>query len=384
MLQSLLFYIFFFGIFLFFPMIICIRNCYFAFKYPHMTFEERAAHKYHKVSERKNDMAVILLGALFSYLWTDLFLIGFRTTSIDYDEPAYVGYFHNVLHSEYGITVKITLFIALVSLTVIASFNAEKISPLPQALCFGFTVLGEILFSFVIIQFSINYSVFIIPLAFYLVNLIIVTAKLTRRYIMAYLEYKENHDTVYRFKIAEKLEAKLTSAAALTAFHFLMILPAVLILVILYVILGQGPDGVIKAFTMTADWTFSKQIPPPPIDYEGHYLCTVAAGGHEKIVKPVRYGKRRGETIVVNRQLLVSNAFEDLIMERVPRFHRIIRGFYDKHGYPVSKYITTRTRADVVYFVMKPLEWLFILFLYTFDTHPENRIVVQYSDYYKK
>ena len=384
MLQNLFAFILLFGIFLIFPTMLCIRNCYFTFRYPHMTLEERAAHKYHKVSEKKNDMAVILLGAFFSYIWIDCFLKTFRVTSHDYYEPSYVGYYHNVLHSEYGITVKITLIIALVSLTVIAAFDAEKIPPLPQALCFGFTVLGEILFCFVIIQFANNYNIFVFPPAFYLVNLIIVTAKLTRRYIKAHLGYKASHDTVYRFKISEKLEKRLSSAASLTAFHFIMILPAALILIILYVLLGQGPDGVIKAFTMTADWTFSKQIPPPPIDYEGHYLCTVAAGGHEKIVKPVRYGKRRGETIVVNRQLLASNAFEDLIMERTPRFHRAVRGFYDKHGYPVSKLITTRTRADVVYFVMKPLEWLFILFLYTFDTHPENRIAVQYSDYCKK
>lgn len=384
MFQNLLFYIFFFGVFLFFPMILCIRNCYFTFKFPYMSFEERAAHKYYKVSEKKNDMAVILLGALFSYLWTEVFLISFRTTSIDYDKPAHVGYFHNVLHSEYGVTVKITLILALVSLVIIAAFDAEKIPPIPQALCFGFTVLGQILFCFVIIQFAINYFVLILPLVFYLVNLIIVTAKLTRRYIVTHLEYKNIHDTAYRFKIAEKLEEKLSSAAALTAFHFLMIFPAALILIMLYVILGQGPDGIIKAFTMTADWTFSQQIPPPPIDYSGHYLCTVAAGGHKKIVKPVRYGKRRGETIVVNRQLLASNAFEDLIMERTPRFHRAVRGFYDKHGYPISKYITTRSRADVIYIVMKPLEWLFILFLYTFDIHPENRIAVQYSDYKRK
>ena len=384
MLQNLLIEIFFFGVFLVFPMILCVRNCYFAFKFPHLTAEEKAAHKYHKLSEKINDLAIIHLGALFSFLWIYIVLLGTRVVSIDYDKPAYVGYFHNVLHSEYGITVKITLFIALVSLTVMASFKPEKIPPLPQALCFGFTILGEILFSFVMIQLGINYSALILPLAFYLGNLLIVTAKLTRRYIVAHLEYKKSHDTVYRFKIAEKLEEKLSGAAALTAFHFLMILPAALILIMLYIILGQGPDGVIRAFTMTADWTFSKQIPPPPIDYEGHYLCTVAAGGHEKIVKPVRYGKRRGETIVVNRQLLASNAFEDLIMERTPRFHRAVRSFYDKHGYPVSRYITTRTRADVVYFIMKPLEWLFILFLYTFDTHPENRIAVQYSDYNKK
>ena len=384
MFQRLLLYVLIVGIFLILPMLLCVRNCFFAFKYPHMNFEERAAHRYQKISERKNDMSVILLGALFSLIWTEFVLISFKVTSIDYDKPAYVGYYHSVLHSEYGITVKITLFIALVSLVIIAAFDAEKIPPLPQALCFGFTVLGEILFCFVIIQFAINYSLLILPLAFYLVNLIIVTAKLTRKYIIAHLEYKESHDTIYRFKLAEKLEEKLSSAATLTAFHFLMIFPAALILIMLYVILGQGPDGIIKAFTMTADWTFSKQIPPPPIDYNGHYLCTVAAGGHKKIVKPLRFGKRRGETIVVNRQLLASNAFEDLILERTPRFHRAVRSFYDKHGYPISKHITTRTRADVVYFVMKPLEWLFILFLYTFDTQPENRIAVQYSDYKKK
>ena len=382
MLQKLFTFVLLFGIFLILPMMLCIRNCYFAFKYPHMTLEERAAHKYHKVSENVNDMAVILLGAFFSFLWA-YFLIGLRTHSVDYDEPAYEGYYHNVLHSEYGITVKITLIIALVALVIIAAFNTKKLPPVPQALCFGFTIIGEILFFFVIIQFFNNYGLYVLPLAFYLVNLIIVTAELTRRYITTHLEYKASHDTVYRFKIAEKLEEKLSSAASLTAFHFLMILPAALILIILYVLLGQGTDGVIKAFTMTADWTFSKQIPPPPIDYEGHYLCTVAAGGHEKIVKPVRYGKRRGETIVVNRQLLASNAFEDFIMEKTPRFHKAVRGFYDKHGYPISKHITTRTRADIVYYVMKPLEWLFILFLYTFDTHPENRIAVQYSDYKK-
>ena len=183
MLSNLFFYIVFFGLFLFFPMILCIRNCYFAFRYPHMTSEERAAHKYHKVSERKNDMAVILMGALFSFLWTDCILISFRVVSCDYDEPAYAGYFHNVLHSEYGVTVKFTLIIALVSLAVIAAFDAERFPPLPQALCFGFTVLGEILFCFLIIQFVKNYNIFVLPLAFYLVNLIIVTAKLTRRYI---------------------------------------------------------------------------------------------------------------------------------------------------------------------------------------------------------
>ena len=80
MLQSLLLYVFIFGVFFIFLIILCIRNCYFAFKYPNLTFEERAAHKYHKISERKKDMAVILLGALFFYLWTVLVLTSFTIT----------------------------------------------------------------------------------------------------------------------------------------------------------------------------------------------------------------------------------------------------------------------------------------------------------------
>jgi len=137
-------------------------------------------------------------------------------------------------------------------------------------------------------------------------------------------------------------------------------------------------DGPVKAFTMTADWTFSTQVPPPPIEYEGHYLCTVAAGGHKEVVKPLRYGKRRGAIIIVNRQLCIANAFEDYIQEKMPKFHKIIRTFYDTYGYPVSKHITTPHRADVIYILMKPLEWIFLLFLYTFDTNPEGRIKRQY------
>ena len=42
-------------------------------------------------------------------------------------------------------------------------------------------------------------------------------------------------------------------------------------------------------------------------------LCTVALRGHEKLVRPTRMGLRRGERIVVNRQLCVANAFEQLL-----------------------------------------------------------------------
>ena len=69
------------------------------------------------------------------------------------------------------------------------------------------------------------------------------------------------------------------------------------------VLAGQGIDAPVKAFTDTADWTFSQQTPPPPLEYDGHYLCTVAAGGHKRVVKPIRFGRRRGAIIVDRREV---------------------------------------------------------------------------------
>lgn len=141
---------------------------------------------------------------------------------------------------------------------------------------------------------------------------------------------------------------------------------------------GQYPDHVIRAWTETAQWNLSRMKAPQNVQYDEHYLCTVAAGGHKRIVKPIRIGERHGHRIVVNRQLLIANAFEQILEEKTPRMHRAIRNFYDKHGYPLAKHIKTKAAADTVYFIMKPLEILFLLVLYLADAKPENRIAVQY------
>ena len=80
----------------------------------------------------------------------------------------------------------------------------------------------------------------------------------------------------------------------------------------------------------------------------------------------------------MNRQLCIANAFEQLLEERAPKFHRAVRGFYDKTGYPIAKHIRSPYLADCIYFIMKPLEWVFLAVLYLFDPKPENRIAVQY------
>lgn len=157
-----------------------------------------------------------------------------------------------------------------------------------------------------------------------------------------------------------------------------LMIPILGIIIMILCLFGQQPDSAIKAFTETSDWILSRQISPPPVEYDTHYLCTVSLRGHRKLVKPIRYGIRRGEKIVVNRQLCIANAFEQLIMEKTPRFHRVVRNFYDTYGYPISKHITTAWSADFIYLLMKPLEWIFLVVLYLFDTKPENRIATQY------
>lgn len=158
----------------------------------------------------------------------------------------------------------------------------------------------------------------------------------------------------------------------------LAMLPLLAVLSAILLLFGQQPDSVILAFTKTSDWILSKEISPPPVAYDMHYLCTVSLRGHRKLVKPLRYGMRRNEKIVVNRQLCVANAFEQMIQERTPRFHRAVRAFYDNYGYPISKHIRTAFAADIVYILMKPLEWTFVIALYMVEEKPEDKIASQY------
>lgn len=182
----------------------------------------------------------------------------------------------------------------------------------------------------------------------------------------------------YENPVMQKINVWFLKGANLFWTAVIALLPVLSVLVMLLCLFGQQPDGIILAFTKTSDWVLSKEIAPPPVAYDTHYLCTVSLRGHRKLVKPIRYGVRKGEKIVVNRQLCVANAFEQLIMERTPRFHRAVRNFYDTYGYPISRHIRHAWTADVVYLMMKPLEWIFLLVLYLFDEKPEDRICSQY------
>lgn len=337
----------------------------------------------HLVQKRQSktgltDLTSILLGG---FLWDMLVELSMDILMIPWYKPAYPNFYHEYLSQQYRDVILILLFAGIISIVSLSAFKIEKIPPMLSALLTAFTAVGLILFTLVNVQLMKNFHPLHLMLWVYVLNLYLIAARRVRLNIIAQVHKVRERQTVFRSRFGTWLNSIMSKFSGMTALSFLLILPVILVFEVIYIILGQGADGFIKAFTETADWTFSQQTPPPPVDYEGHYLCTVAAGGHRKVVKPLRFGIRRGERIVVNRQLLIANAFEDMIKVRFPGFHRSVRSFYDKHGYPISRHITTQLRADIVYILMKPLELIFITALYLFDTEPENRIAVQYSEY---
>ena len=285
--------------------------------------------------------------------------------------------YHNAISSEYALLDLIVL-IGLAAYLILLFVRADKMPPLISAILISFLIIMNVIHIAYAMQLSKHVDGMELMLYVYHLNILILSAGVIRKHMreMAELFKSRAADGAVSGK---KFISKMDSISKYSFFIFVVLFFVVAVLEIIFVMMGQGLDAPIKAFTETADWTFSQQIPPPPAEYDGHYLCTVAAGGHKRIVKPLRLGTRRDQTIVVNRQLCIANAFEEVIQEKMPRVHGRIRYVYDNYGYPLSRVITSPARADFVYFVMKPLEWIFLVFLYLVDLRPEQRIARQYT-----
>lgn len=304
----------------------------------------------------------------------------------DYTEAIYINSweYHTPISPEYGWLLLIILIWFFISWICLSYSGRTKnlFPPLVTAFFIAGIYAGWILCIVYLIQIAGGMDFVWFYLCLLPVNLVLLSVHSMFSFTAFY--GKLQAEVVYSNPLLNQVNQFLAKGNRwlLSGLFFLVILlPAAVLLLELF---GQRPDVLIKAFTETSDWTLSQQISPPPLTYDAHYLCTVSLRGHKKIVKPIRYGIRRGEKIVVNRQLCVANAFEQLIEERTPRLHRAVRNFYDKYGYPVSRHITTPLAADITYLIMKPLELVFLAVLYTVDKKPEDRIALQYLGVNKK
>lgn len=340
------------------------------------------------ISERLSSSLTLIMGFILYILYS-----AFRFDMAgDWYVSIYTIELHNTISTEYLICIILVMIVGIVGFGVLLFSNAKKLPPLVSAFAIGAVLLFNIFQIFYAVQIFKNAPIElpkeelseILTLDLYLYlyhfNVLLISAIAVKRHLKQQLEIlKDEENITDKNEFFKKLYRFMNSIEGYSAVVFMALFFIIGVLEIIFIILGKGPDGAIKAFTDTADWTFSKQIPPPPKEYHGHYLCTVAAGGHKRIVKPLRLGTRRNATIIVNRQLCIANAFEEKIQEISPKFHKFIRGVYDNYGFPLSTVITTPLKADIVYILMKPLEWSFLIFLYMTDVNPEKRIGRQYA-----
>ena len=297
----------------------------------------------------------------------------------DWYEQLYNSQKHSPIFSEGILPLTAVAVSGLLGYLVLSSRRAYETPPLLIVLCMSAMYLWGIVCIVWIIQLSgpagVPMDSSVLPLTVLPANCLLIILREIRIKILEWNSPQNNHEQKEWTGSWNELlhQAELWPSLALAG-----MLPILGVIMCVLALFGQTPDIFIRAFTETADWRLSEKIGPPNLEYDEHYLCTVAAGGHRKIVRPLRMGQRHGHRVIVNRQLQIANAFEQILEERTPGLHRRIRRIYDTYGLPIARLISTKWACDIVYLMMKPLEWAFLFVLYLSDIHPEDRIARQY------
>lgn len=359
-----------YGAFIFYPMILSGINMIKLFVCS-QTEEERR-------TERRFEIVTFLIGTIYTVLFISISDI---RMGAEWSEQLYNSQMHQPVWTEAVPTVIVLCVVGVIGYMILSFVDLEKLPPLVAVLSISAMYLGMMECVLWMIQtMSTTYWI----LSLFPANCIIIGIKTIRYKIAEWNSMERKMSEMFPNEdfseqpMLNFINKILKKAELWPILALVFMLPLLGILLGILILFGQKPDAVIKAWTETANWRLSQQIPPQNVMYDEHYLCTVAAGGHEKIVKPLRMGQRHGHRVVVNRQLCIANAFEQILEERTPNFHRKVRHFYDTYGFPIARLIHTKVAADVVYILMKPLEWIFLCVIYLCDTKPENRIAVQY------
>ena len=321
------------------------------------------------VKKKKKQPTIVLWFGLFGCFLEAIFIfIVKEMTFYDWSEPLINSQKHALIWSGAYPTFFTFAALTLLALIIFSYRDANSLSPLANIFCIS-GILGGVVLLLVFdnqLQVASFHTFFLL---IYSINLLWVRIK----------EWQEDRiEITYENRLLQYFHQLLNKSRNWPWLAVLLALPTLALVVLILMLFGQQPDSMIKAWTHTADWAFSQKIPPQNLIIDEHYLCTVAAGGHEKVVKPQRMGVRHGHPVVVNRQLCIANAFEQVLEEKTPRFHRFLRRNYDRYGYPFAEHIKKKWAMDLLYYLMKPLEWIFLLVLYLVDRKPENRIAMQY------
>ncbi|WP_235907213.1 DUF6688 domain-containing protein [Niallia circulans] len=322
-----------------------------------------------------------------------LFLLGFylNSSAVDAGEPLRIYEFTGAksngyasFANEYIVAVIVLITLGMLSF-FLASISYKSISPIVYVIC-STLIIANIILAVVYLThtgFSHDgeeYSVLLLQISFQ--SLIFLFISRLKDFLDYFLDRQNEKETEYNNKFILFLYRISNNDQKMSKLWVICLFPVLIIFQLVLVLFGQRPDSFIRVFLETSSFIYSKIPAPKPelVEGDGHYLCTVTVKGHKKLVKTIRAGVRRGIRISVNRQLLIANALENILEQYVPTIHKVIRNFYDRYGYPISRHINSKWSADIIYLLMKPLEWFFLFGLYTIDKKPENRIHIQYSE----
>ncbi len=355
------------SLFLIYPFVLTVLNLVFCVRKPRDKEMRRAAVKI--------EIATLVLGVLFSLLLAAFSDINFRAHWTE----ALSGFeMHSPVLPEAWPTVLFFFLTGFLGYALIRWRDLKQMPPLWIVLNLSAMYAGMALCLVWIIQLinidSISFYLCLFPL-----NWIFLCIRVIREKVLDWKAIEETEKRRFSNPFLEYLNRKVMDSASWPLWAFLLVWPLAGVSVMILALFGQRPDNLIRAWTETSQWNLSAHISPPNDMVSGHYLCTVAACGHTRLVKPIRTGIRHGSPIMVNRQLCVANAFEQVLEERVPAVHRRVRKFYDAYGLPISRLIRSPYASDAVYLLMKPLEWFFLMVLYLSDARPEDRIWRQYT-----
>ena len=355
----------FFGVFFIYPLILTCLNLFFIFGSQNDPVVIRKSKHF--------EYLTLTLGSIYSIIILPFTNIVF----VDWQEALANRQLHTPIWSQGAITILSCAAVGIAGYLFLSAVSLRKVPPLLPVLAIGAMYIGMFQCILWIIQVFQN-DLISFYLCLFPFNLILIGIHTIRRKVEEWNNDESKEIKKFNNPYLERINKKLVDSSKWPGLAFLFMWPLLGALVCFLLLFGQRPDNIIRAWTETSNWNLSTKVSPQNIYYDEHYLCTVAAGGHPKIVKPIRKGMRHGHEVIVNRQLCVANAFEQVMEEYTPVFHRHIRKFYDKYGFPVARAIRSPYIADVVYILMKPLEVMFLLVLYTVDVNPENRIAVQY------
>jgi hypothetical protein len=274
----------------------------------------------------------------------------------------------------------------LIILCIIAYFHSSYkkriASPVVETIANCLLLIGIVLNIFIGIQVGLWVCVFLCNAP--IIILFIYTLVKNHRLLVATIEDPNSGSGFPSSGLVQRFCGDLLHLKPIQKIPILLVLclPLLVVLAGILLVFGQKPDSMIRAFTDTYKQGFSQlDSQCDGVVCGGHFLCTIAARGHTPVVQPIRSGIRGGRKITCNRQLLISNAFEELLETRLPAIHRPVRRLYNRIGNLIHRHyglFDNKWIADGIYILMKPLEWFFLLVLYTFDARPENRIAQQY------